>query len=271
LENIEISFYGLRKSSYETVTRKSGSFENAWKGINPLLEKKVPFVVKSALLPANREELEEFEAWASTIPWMNGLPPSFSMFFDLRCRRDSEIKNKLIKKLRLSPEDGLKVLTRRRKKYFMEKKEFFSKFLSPPNDKLFSCGAGIGSGCVDAYGYFQPCIMLRHPDTIYDLKKGFLKDAMKNFFPKVRQLKAKNPTYLERCARCFLWDFCEQCPAKSWIENGNLDTPVEYLCEITHIQARFLGLIEKGELTWEIRNWNERLGEFYRKVSESKF
>ena len=130
---------------------------------------------------------------------------------------------------------------------------------------LFSCGAGLGCGCVDAYGYFQPCMLLKHPDTIYDLKAGSLKDGMTHFFPKVREMKAHNPDYLTRCARCFLMGLCEQCPAKSWMEHGTLDTPVEYLCEIAHTQAGYLGLLEQGEMAWEVTNWKERIKNFSEK------
>jgi radical SAM protein with 4Fe4S-binding SPASM domain len=172
-------------------------------------------------------------------------PPSCSLFFDLRCRRDSEEKNRQIKRLRFSPIEGLKVLTRRREKYLKEKREFCSKFISPPGEEIFSCGAGSGSGCVDAYGHFQACMMLRHPDTVYDLKKGSLKDALTDFFPKVRETKAGNPVYQSRCSRCFLKGLCEQCPAKSWMEHGTLDTPVEYLCRIAHAQARYIGLLKE--------------------------
>ena len=261
LEKIEISFYGLKKESYEAVTRIPGSFDAAWRGIHLLLERKVPFIVKSALLPPNKDEVEKFEAWASTLPWMDR-PPSYSMFLNLRCRRDSEEKDSLIKKLRISPEEGLKILAKKQGKYLDETKEFCSKFMGVPGEKLFSCGAGIGGGCVDAYGYFQPCMELRHPDTVYDVKKGSLKDALVNFFPKIREMKATNPEYLRRCARCFLKGLCEQCPAKSWMEHGTLDTPVEYLCEIAHVQAIYLGLIKEGERAWEISNWQERIGHF---------
>jgi hypothetical protein len=84
-------------------------------------------------------------------------PPSFSMFFEFRCRRDSEDKNRLIRRLRLSPEEGLDFLSRRSKHYRKEIKEFSSKFMVPPGDRLFPCGAGHG-GCVDAYGRFQSCL-----------------------------------------------------------------------------------------------------------------
>ena len=48
-------------------------------------------------------------------------------------------------------------------------------------------------------------------------------------------------------ARCFLKGFCEQCPAKSWAESGTLDTPVEYLCEVAHTKARYLGCLDENE------------------------
>jgi radical SAM protein with 4Fe4S-binding SPASM domain len=225
------------------------------------LEKKIPFVVKNTLLPPNKAEMDKFESWAFTIPGMNE-PVSYSMFLDLRCRRDSEEKNALIKRLRLSPDEGLTVLTRSKEAYINVMKTFCSSFTKPPGDTLFSCGAGKGGGCVDAYGYFQLCMMLRHPATVYDLKNGSLKDAMTNFFPEVRKMKASTPLYLARCASCFLKGLCEQCPAKSWIEHGTLDTPVAYLCKIAHVQARYLGLLEQGESAWEITDWEKRIREF---------
>jgi radical SAM protein with 4Fe4S-binding SPASM domain len=194
-------------------------------------------------------------------------PVTYSMFFDLRCRRDSEEKNLVIKRLRLSPEEGLKMLIRRKEEYFKEMKEFCSKFTRPPGEHLFSCGAGKGGGCIDAYGNFQPCMMLRHPATIYDLKKGSIKEAMKEFFPKVWQIKATDIDYLNRCARCFLKGLCDQCPAKSWMEQGTLDTPVQYFCEIAHAQASYLGLLKEGERAWEIKDWEKRIMEFSGKKS----
>jgi len=43
LKKIEVSVYGMKKSSYEAVTRIKGSFEAAFTGINLLLEYKIPF------------------------------------------------------------------------------------------------------------------------------------------------------------------------------------------------------------------------------------
>jgi MoaA/NifB/PqqE/SkfB family radical SAM enzyme len=273
---IEVTVYGMRAASYEAVTRAPGSFAQFWRGVNLLLEHRIPFVVKSALLPPNRGEMDEFEAWARTIPWMSK-PPSYSMFFDLRNRRDDVDKSRLIESLRLSPQEGLAVLTRDVVKYRKKMSRFASKFMGPPGDALFRCGAGHGL-CVDAYGRAQPCMGIRAPELTVPLtprpspkKRGEhlplpggegrgegLASTLAQF-ARLREMRATNPEYLQRCARCFLKGLCLQCPAKSWAEYGTLDTPVEYLCDVAHAQARWLEWVGKDEHGWEVTDWKERI------------
>ena len=274
LERIEISVYGMSPESYQAVTRVAGAYKAAWRGMQLLLERQVPFVVKGALLPPNAGEAAAFEAWAATLPWMDQ-PPGYSVFFDLRARRDSEdsaAKNESIRSLRPAPNATLPGQERRPEAYRAEMAEFCGKFMGPPGDKLFSCGAGHGA-CVDAYGRAQLCMLLRHPKTVYELtsppdplakaQKGEatspLRDALTNFFPRVQEMRAENPDYLARCARCFLKGLCEQCPGKAWMEHGTLDTPVAYLCQVAHAEARGLGLLGKDERAWEVVDWKERV------------
>jgi len=103
---------------------------------------------------------------------------------------------------------------------------------------------------------------LRHPDTVCDLRASPLHYALTEFFPRLRETRATNPEYLRRCARCFLKGLCEQCPGKSWMEHGTLDTPVEYLCAVAHAQARFLGLLKDGENSRDVVNGKERVARF---------
>jgi radical SAM protein with 4Fe4S-binding SPASM domain len=257
LMKVEVSVYGMRSDSYEAVTCNPGSHDQYQRGISLLLEKQIPFVVKSVLLPDNKNEKQEFETWASTIPWMER-SPSYSIFLDLRTRRDSSRKNRLIASMRFSPEEGLALLSKNNNEYIHTMAQFGSNFLHPQGDELFNCGVG-EKPCVDAYGTLQMCMLLRHPDCVYDLKHGSLREGVTEAFPKFRKLRATNPEYLQRCARCFIKGICEQCPAKSWSEHGTLDTPVEYLCEVAHVQARFLGLLKDGEHAWEISEWKKRI------------
>ena len=267
---IEITVYGMTAASYDAVTRAPGAFAQFWRGVNLLLERNVPFIVKQSLLPHNRAELEQFEAWAQTLPWMTHRP-SYAMNFDLRNRRDDEAKNLTVAALRLSPQETVAMLARDEAHYRKEMAEFAVKFMGPPGERLFGCGASGGHGmCVDAYGRAQPCMGIRSPDLTVDLihlpplpetGKGAegLGQALSQFTA-LGELRAANPEYLRRCARCFLKGLCEQCPAKSWSENGTLDTPVEYLCAVAHAQARFLGWLGEDESGWDVLNWKERVG-----------
>lgn len=259
LEKIDVSLYGMNRSSYEAVTRSPGSFKAAMRGVRLLINNKVPFAVKGVLLSENVHQMGAFEKWACGLTGKNNELPPYSMFFDLRCRRDSEEKNCSIRQLRFKPYDGVALLKERREGYFKGIGEFCHRLSGPCADKLFSCNFGVGSACVDSFGNLQGCLLLRHPDAVYDLSRGTLKDALTNFFPKLRMFKAANEGYLSRCARCFLKGLCEMCPAKSWMEHGALDEPVDYLCEIAHAQAEALGLLEKSEKPWEINNWQERI------------
>ncbi len=85
---------------------------------------------------------------------------------------------------------------------------------------------------------------VRAPELTVDVLATSLAGALDSFAT-LRELRATNPEYLRRCAACVLHGFCEQCPAKSWAEHGTLDTPVEYLCEVAHAQARFLGWLNE--------------------------
>jgi radical SAM protein with 4Fe4S-binding SPASM domain len=146
--------------------------------------------------------------------------------------------------------------------------------MGPAGDKLFACGAGNGL-CIDAYGFVQPCMSVRTPELTFDLfssssadKKNMLARAL-DFFKNLKEMKTTNPEYLRRCAICFLKGLCEQCPAKSWAEYGTLDTPVEYLCEIVHAQARYLGWLKNGEKAWEVQGWEERLKSKFKEHSRT--
>ncbi len=204
LEPVEVSVYGMSAHTYDGATRRRGSYAQFRRGVELLLERGVPFVVKGALLPGLAGEIAEFEAWAATLPAMNK-PPGFSMFFDLRGRRDCggsaaeppaagalpaqapaagalpaaasaarcdvERRNEMIRRVRLSPADGVAFLTRDRQRYLKDMREFCGKFMRPPGDRLFSCGAGHGA-CVDAYGVVQACLPLRDPQTTVSLREA---------------------------------------------------------------------------------------------------
>jgi len=248
LEKIEVSIYGMSPESCQAVTGAAGGFAASMKGIELLLDRGLPFVVKGAVLPGNKKELGKFDDWASSLPWMQGRKPALAMAFELRTRRDSGEKSAGIMKVRPDPQEivgyelGRDPDLREFRSFVAGRHELYG-------DLLFNCYP-TGAAAVDSYGNLQYCLSLRHPDTVYDLKKGSLREAVSEFLPEVGCLRAKNADYLKRCGSCFLKEACLQCPSRSWSEHGTLDTPVDYLCRITHLKAEAAGLLKPGEKAW---------------------
>jgi radical SAM protein with 4Fe4S-binding SPASM domain len=254
MENIEITVYGMHEDSYDAVSRSPGSFLQFWHGVQLLQEYSVPFIVKSAYVPQNMHEKNEFENWASTIPWMKS-KPIYAAFFELRQRNDNPVKNRQIGRLRESNFQINPNIENPNEAERLQIDQFSANYLGPSGDHLFLCSVG-KSITIDAYGRIQPCLGIRSPQLT--LPKGTSLVNALSSFQKLKELKATNADYISRCAKCFLKSFCNQCPARSWSENSTLDTPVEYICKVTHQRARNLGLLNDNEKAWEVTDWQQR-------------
>ncbi len=254
--SIEVTVYGMREETYEAVSRVNGSYAEHRRGIELLTDHGVPFTVRGTLLPPTRPEMDVFEGWAATLPGVKERA-GYVYFLDLRHRRDDPAANRRIAALRLTPDEAMACL-KRDPRLARSLASLCAAQVRTPSDLLFRCGIGMRP-CVDAYGMVQPCLSLRDPSLTYDLSAGSLREAVTVVFPRLRERRATDAEYLRRCARCFLAGMCEQCPAKSYAEHGTLDTPVDYFCEMTQAQARFIGLLADDERPWEVEDWRERI------------
>ena len=255
-ETIEVTCYGITEESYEAVTRTPGSFAAFQRGIELLAAHAIPFGLKTVVLPPNRDEIAQLDAWIEE--HRGERLPATVTCLELRGRRDSDALNRTIERMRFTPEDVVGLRGELFEDHDDKTARLSVRLMGPPGARLFDCGAG-NRICVDAYGRAQACMLLREPGTTFDLRQGTMREAVTEFLPALHELQATSPEYLERCARCFLGGLCEQCPARSWSEHGDLDTPVDYHCAIAHVQARRLGLLAAGERAWEVEDWRERV------------
>ena len=108
---VEVTVYGMHAASYDAAAVAPGAFVEFWRGVELLREYNIPFVVKQSVLPPNRHEIAEFEAFAATLPRMEKMP-GYAMNFDLRARRDNPAKNRFIQTLRLTPDETVAMLAR---------------------------------------------------------------------------------------------------------------------------------------------------------------
>jgi radical SAM protein with 4Fe4S-binding SPASM domain len=235
--DIEVTVYGVTEKTYERVTNKPGSFTAFMRGLELLLKNKVRVRFKAMALRSNVGELREISKFCRkrTKDYFR-FDPQLHLRFD----RDKG-RNKLIQSERLLPEE-IAAIERADEERFGALKKGCDKLINPEFAKhtcshLFHCGAGAGSFDVSFDGFFRLCSSLWHPAALYDLKKGMLKQAIENFVPKVRDMRSENKEFLKKCRKCSIINLCLWCPAHAYLESGQMDTVIDYFCQVAHARA----------------------------------
>lgn len=239
--DIEISVYGVTKSSYAKVSR-TNTFLKVMDGIRRLQEASIPFTLKSTVMKANYKHLKEITDFCNRHSNQPHRKFRFDPFLMLRTDHDRR-RNQDILNQRLSIQEVLELEKENGDRFEALKKQCVkiqSKNISDGSpEKLFKCSAGLNSCSIDCYGIFKLCSPLIHKDCVYNLKKGSLHDAWYNFVPKIRSLNSDNQAYHKTCSNCKLRDFCMWCPAFAGIETGKLDGQVEYFCNMANKRYEF--------------------------------
>ncbi len=220
---VEITLYGITKETYEKVTGIPGSFKRCREGIDLLLERDIPLKLKTMVMTLNKNELWDMMDYAERSGVEFRFDPVLNPGLD-------GSKNPC--SLRISPEEVVE-LDLADEKRSKEWREFCKKFIGLPQSRnLYNCGAGVSSFHIDSYGQMSVCITSRYQN--YDLLQGSFHKGWDNFFPQFLDQKPKGEY---KCGQCELISLCGQCPGWAWLEHGNPESPVEYLCQIAHLRA----------------------------------
>jgi radical SAM protein with 4Fe4S-binding SPASM domain len=224
--NIEITLYGFSQETYEKVTGVAGSWRNCYRGVELLVERGLPLRLKTVVMRTNRHELLDMYHYAEKL----GLHFKYDTMINPHLSGSLEPCN-----VRLNPEevvqDDFAIPGREAsfREYFEPRKTFHS-------DRLFVCGAGRQSFHVDPYGMMKMCLLLREPE--FSLRDMSFREIWEKEFPKLLDWK-RSPDH--PCNGCNLGSLCGSCPAWSRLETGDMESRVEYCCEIGHRRARRLG------------------------------
>ncbi len=226
---VEITLYGRTQETYERVTGVPGSYERCIRGIELLMERKLSLKLKSVIMTLNKHEVWDMEAYAE------GLDVGFRFDPVLNVRLDGDQKPA---KFRIPPEEvvALDLADEKRMKSW---REFCDKFRgSPPHPEyLYQCGAGLRTFHIDPYGQLSACMMSRV--SSYNLRQGRFREGWHEFIARVRAQKWSRET---PCKSCELISLCSQCPGWAWMETGDQEALVNYLCQIAHARAEAFGL-----------------------------
>ena len=185
-QDIEITVYGITKETYETVTRRRGSYQAFMQGLGMLLDNGFRVRLKAMALRSNIHELPQISAFCRvhTCDYFR-----FDPLLHLRLDGDS-VRNKEIKLERLTPQE-IVALERGDPERFNAMEKGCDKLINPEfckikSDYLFQCGTGVGSFVLGYDCLLRLCISLNHPDCVDDLRKGNLASAWQSLVPKVQ-------------------------------------------------------------------------------------
>jgi radical SAM protein with 4Fe4S-binding SPASM domain len=228
--SIEITLYGRTKETYEALTRVPGSYERCMRGIQLLLDRRLPLKLKTVGTRVNRHEIAAMKEFAE-----QELGVEFK-FDSLMSPRIDCSQSPLA--VRLSPEEVVALDLHWPKVAAEHRKVLENEIGKPPlhGSTVYSCGGGLKSFAIDPYGHMSICV-LSHQDT-YDIREGGVRTGWDRFLLNVRQRKSTRPT---KCDTCRLHSVCSMCPANGELENGDPESPVEFLCEVAHLRALALG------------------------------
>jgi radical SAM protein with 4Fe4S-binding SPASM domain len=230
--SIEITLYGATRETYETLTRVPGSFDRCMKGIALLLERDLPLKLKTVPTTVNFHEVFEMKRFAE-----EDLGVDF-MFDPLVNPRIDCSASPL--DVRLTPEQAVALdfhdpARMREYRRLVEQERALAG--RPFPDKRYTCGGGHNGCAIDPRGHLTICV-LSHQDG-YDLRSGSLREGWEGRLEEIRATPATRETI---CTRCQIRSLCSMCPANGELENGDPESPVEFLCQVAHLRAYTLGV-----------------------------
>lgn len=243
--DLEVTVYGVTQSTYEAVTRRSGSFAAFQRGLQLLLDNGLPVRLKSMTLRSN---LHEFSQIAEFCRCHTKDYYRFDPFLNLRYDRNPQ-RNAEIEGQRLTPKEIVEIEQTDTERF--RAIQMSCGILNQPEvghtncDHLFHCGAGIGGFAVGYNGLFRVCDGLWAPETVCDLRKSTLRQALSYLVPRVRGMRVENSAFLSTCRVCPIVNFCVACPAHNYLETGHMDVATPYFCAVAKERARTIDESEK--------------------------
>jgi len=229
---IEITLYGRTKETYEALTGIPGSYDRCMRGIDNLVRRKLPLKLKTVATTINKHEVFAMKRFTE-----EDLGLEFKFDGLMNPRLDCSQSPLAV---RLSPEEVV-ALDMHAPQNRIEYRRLAERDLAGPppleeHDNVYFCGGGMNSFAINPYGEMSICV-LSQQDT-FNIREGGVRAGWEEFLGRVREKKRARPT---KCKSCKIQGLCSMCAAQGELENGDPESPVEFLCEVAHLRAMALG------------------------------
>jgi radical SAM protein with 4Fe4S-binding SPASM domain len=229
---IEITMYGATRETYEALTQVRGSFDRCMRAIDLLLERKLPLKLKTVPTSINQHEVYEMKRYSES----RGVEFKFDPLVNPRidCSQSPLA-------IRLSPEEAVTLEfrdTRRMEDYRQLAKEELAAGAKEYTDETtrYFCGGGMNGCAIDPTGTMTICVISHQQG--YNIREGSFREGWEG---RIREIRAQKKARRNICDRCQISTLCSMCPANGELENGDAESPVEFLCQVAHLRAYALG------------------------------
>jgi len=233
IRDLEISFHGANPGTFENITRVSGSYDKVLAVIKMFKEKGVIVTMKTCVLDLNLDEVANIMRFAKSLgvsfrysqfvapkldcdtsPTSHRIPPQEFVTINKRFAGIIESTKRHKPKIKMNPLKINDVNTQ-----------------TADSDRAFNCMAGRSMMFINPYGEMKPCIVL--PTPSYDILKGNLKDGWQ-YMVKFTENTKRPPDW--ECNTCDLSQFCSVCPARAYLNSGNMFGCPEYFKEVARLK-----------------------------------
>jgi radical SAM protein with 4Fe4S-binding SPASM domain len=228
---IEITLYGRTRQTYEALTAIPGSYDRCLRGIRLLKERGLPLKLKTVATSINKHEVMAMRRFAEE------LGVEFKCDGQVNPRIDCS-QSPLA--TRLSPEEVV-ALDMNDPNVAEEYRKLAARDLNaPPNlsqvDTVYICGGGFNSFAINAYGEIGICVISQQ--ETFAVRGSTVKAVWEESLLRLRSRKRAKIT---KCIQCRIQSLCGMCPANGELENGDRESPVEFLCHVAHLRAMVVG------------------------------
>jgi radical SAM protein with 4Fe4S-binding SPASM domain len=228
---IEITLYGATRETYEALTQIPGSYDHCMRGIQLLLDRNLPLKLKTVPTTINHHEVYEMKHLAESLGVEFKFDPLVNPRID--CSQSPLA-------VRLSPEQVVALEFRdsaRKQEYRrLADHDLSAPFALQTENQRYSCGGGINGCAVDPTGTMSICVISHQQG--HNISNGGFREGWNG---PLHEIRTQPRTRASICDNCRMHSLCSMCPANGELENGNPESPVDFLCQVAHLRAYTLG------------------------------